>query len=322
MASEATNSFVPTHAASDVVGTVDAVAAREHPGRRGAVRRPSPARSGTRARCSASPSASSDRWRRRVARRADRAVDGAALVARRRLAQRAEPVVRVRRRHEATRRARAVHERLAIQSSSAAGSRACTHSANLARPVGSSDHAHDGAVAVVARLEHLALAVRGGEHVTACPRHAERHDAVRRAEPLGDDVDEAVQVLAGRDRDDDRAGVRGRERAACAGARSALLIASTSSTPPAPISPSTLRTASIWANGSGAGRVDDVHEHVGEAHRVERRAERLDELVRQVAHEPDRVGDEDASRRPAAGAGASAGRASRRGGPRRARRRS
>ncbi|GMA93547.1 hypothetical protein GCM10025881_03710 [Pseudolysinimonas kribbensis] len=39
------------------------------------------------------------------------------------------------------------------------------------------------------------------------------------------------------------------------------------------------------------GAVDDVHDHVRVADLLQRRPERLDELMREVAHEPDRVGD-------------------------------
>ena len=49
----------------------------------------------------------------------------------------------------------------------------------------------------------------------------------------------------------------------------------------------------MWPSGSGRGRVDDVDEQVGVDHDVERRLERLDELVGQLAHEPDGVGHED-----------------------------
>ena len=42
----------------------------------------------------------------------------------------------------------------------------------------------------------------------------------------------------------------------------------------------------------GPARVDDVQEQIGVDHLFERRAERLDQLVRQALHEPDRVGHE------------------------------
>ena len=41
------------------------------------------------------------------------------------------------------------------------------------------------------------------------------------------------------------------------------------------------------------GAVDDVHDEVGQADRVEGGAERLDQLVGQFAHEPHRVGHQD-----------------------------
>ena len=43
--------------------------------------------------------------------------------------------------------------------------------------------------------------------------------------------------------------------------------------------------------GVGMRGVDDVDDHVRLPDLLERRAERLDELVRQVAHEPDGVGE-------------------------------
>ena len=46
------------------------------------------------------------------------------------------------------------------------------------------------------------------------------------------------------------------------------------------------------ASASGAARVDDVHQQVGVGDLLERRAERLDELVRQAAHEADGVGEQ------------------------------
>ncbi len=45
------------------------------------------------------------------------------------------------------------------------------------------------------------------------------------------------------------------------------------------------------AGGVGVRGVDDVHDQVGVADLLERRPERLDQLVRQVAHESDGVGE-------------------------------
>ena len=70
---------------------------------------------------------------------------------------------------------------------------------------------------------------------------------------------------------------------------SPLLKASSSGTEPAPISPSTPRTASIWAFGVRAGAVDHVDEQVRLGDHLQGRAKRLHQLVGQLAHEPDRV---------------------------------
>ncbi len=51
-------------------------------------------------------------------------------------------------------------------------------------------------------------------------------------------------------------------------------------------------TASMRSVGFGRRRVDEVHEQIRVRDLVERRAERFDELVRQAAHEADRVGEQ------------------------------
>ncbi len=76
------------------------------------------------------------------------------------------------------------------------------------------------------------------------------------------------------------------------GARSALLNTSSSGTWSAPISRSTSRTAAIWPVRVGGAGVDDVHQVVGAGGDLERALERLDQPVRQAAHEPDRVGEQ------------------------------
>ena len=61
-------------------------------------------------------------------------------------------------------------------------------------------------------------------------------------------------------------------------------------------------TACDAAVDVGAARVDEVQQQVGVGHLFERRPERVDELVRQAAHEPDGVGEEHrlAARKPQA----------------------
>ncbi len=89
-----------------------------------------------------------------------------------------------------------------------------------------------------------------------------------------------------------------------------MLRTSSSGTWSAPISRSTLRTASIWPSGSAARRVDNVDEQVGFEHHLERRLERLDQAVGQLGDEPDRVGEQHrlaAGQRELAGGGVERG---------------
>ena len=79
---------------------------------------------------------------------------------------------------------------------------------------------------------------------------------------------------------------------------SALLMTTSSGTSLAPISPSTSRTAASCASRVGVGAVDHVQDQVGVGDLLQRRAERLDQLVRQVPDEADGVGQRV---RPAAG---------------------
>ena len=73
---------------------------------------------------------------------------------------------------------------------------------------------------------------------------------------------------------------------------SALLTTSSSGRPSAPISASTVRTASIWPSKSGAEPSTTWTMQVGLAHHLEGGAEGLDHLVGQLAHEADRVGEQ------------------------------
>ena len=124
---------------------------------------------------------------------------------------------------------------------------------------------------------------------------------------------------AGGDRRSARCSVREVQRRRPGPAASTLFNTSSSGRSTAPISRSTSRTASICASASGALSVDDVQEQVGVDHLLERRPERLDQLVRESAHEADRVGQQHRPRRRAGRAAGSSGRGSRRAGPRRAR---
>ena len=79
-----------------------------------------------------------------------------------------------------------------------------------------------------------------------------------------------------------------------ASSRSSLLKTSSRGAAPAPISSSTESTAAIASRrrSLGLGGVDDVDDQVGEHRLLERRLERLDELMRELADEADRVGDQ------------------------------
>ena len=74
--------------------------------------------------------------------------------------------------------------------------------------------------------------------------------------------------------------------------RSALLTTTSSGTDAAPISHRTVRTASICAWGSGAEPSTTWSEQVHPGHRLEGRAERLDQLVGELSDEPDGVGEQ------------------------------
>ena len=87
--------------------------------------------------------------------------------------------------------------------------------------------------------------------------------------------------------------------------RSTLLKTSRRGASPAPISSSTESTAAIASRRCvlRLGGVDDVHDEVGERGLLERRLERLDQLVRKLADEADRVGQQVAAAVVAVGAG-------------------
>ena len=79
---------------------------------------------------------------------------------------------------------------------------------------------------------------------------------------------------------------------ATSGSASHLLNTNSSGTCAAPISDEHLAHRRDLALGIGRGAVDDVDEVVAAAGHLERALERLDQSVRQVAHEADRVGDQ------------------------------
>ena len=117
----------------------------------------------------------------------------------------------------------------------------------------------------------------------------------------------------------------GRGAAAAAGvsasAASTLLNTSCSGTPSASMSPSTSRTARICASGSASAASTTCRIRSASADLLQRRAERLDQLGRQVPDEADGVGQGERPARPRPGRGARSDRGSRTARSRRARRR-
>ncbi len=119
-------------------------------------------------------------------------------------------------------------------------------------------------------------------------------------------VQEAVDAVAGEGTDGHRTLVpMRRDPSATSGAASHLLNTSSSGRCAAPISAKHLAHRGDLALGIGRRAVDDVNQVVAASGDLERALERLDQSVRQVADEADRVGDQ---HRLAAGQRQSAGR--------------
>ena len=185
---------------------------------------------------------------------------------------------------------------------------------------------HAGAGVVVHLDEHLAVAVQRRQHVAPvvrAPRSSTTGSSARSRSPIASGSLSTPSPVRGRDRE--RARVRG--RASCVtvvGIGDVDLVEHEQlghlGRRRSRAAPS--RTASIWRSGVDRGRRRRrARAESASTDLLERRPERLDQLVRQAAHEADGVGQQ---HRLAAGqaqpAGAS-GRASRTAGPRRARRR-
>jgi len=120
--------------------------------------------------------------------------------------------------------------------------------------------------------DDLALAVHGGKHVARAQgiSSATTRSATRRRSAM---LRTRVSGFSGWPRDAHRA-LEALAKTAASSERSALLMTRAGVRSGA-ISSKTVLTASIWPSGS-ARSVDHVEHEVGEAHRVERGAERLD----------------------------------------------
>ena len=120
--------------------------------------------------------------------------------------------------------------------------------------------------------------------------------AQRALELLLDAVAERLEALARRRarRARRRGGVNASSARRSSSSASALLSTSSRGRSPAPISSSTSSTARSISSHLVLRRrgVDDVQDQVGQARLLERRAERVDELVGQLADEADGVGQQ------------------------------
>ena len=161
-ATEATNSLVPTHAASASAATSTTEAPRQ-PRRRGARAAPGcPPTPGSPARCPTPPAPRARRAGGGSHGRADRAVDHPALVAPASLA-------------------RSRSRSYGYGGEPEARHDAATNSANRARPASSSTTCSVAASSPSLLADHLALPVHGGQHVARGPRA--RRAATTRSRP-------------------------------------------------------------------------------------------------------------------------------------------
>ena len=112
-----------------------------------------------------------------------------------------------------------------------------TNCRNRARPGLVEHDVHDGGPLAVRLVDHLALAVHGGQHVAPVEGDDELDHPVGHPQPVAQGPQQLVDPLAGAGRDHHRpVGCASARRAAARGARSALLTTSSSGTSAAPIS--------------------------------------------------------------------------------------
>ncbi len=145
---------------------------------------------------------------------------------------------------------------------------------------------------VVGLVDDLSLAVHGGEHVAAVEGDDELHHPVGDPQPVTDRPQQLVDPVPGEGGDDDGVRMRVGERAAPRGSRSALLITSSSGTRVGVDLVEHRADGFDLLLGLGRRRVDDMDEQVGVFDHLEGGAEGLDQLVRELADEPDGVGQQ------------------------------
>src|SRR5262249_19674822 len=160
--------------------------------------------------------------------------------------------------------------------------------------VGLGDAGADAGLPVAVHLdEHVAFAMQRGDDVAPVVRDGELHDGVECPQPGGHDLLELLDPLARRRRHCHRLRV-GRQQIVD-GAR----VGEVDLVHDEELGP--VGGADLAEDGAdgldllvgvGSTGVDDVHEHVDLGDLLQRRAERLDELVREAAYESDGVADE------------------------------
>src|SRR3984893_388383 len=132
------------------------------------------------------------------------------------------------------------------------------------------------------------------DHVAASIRHRELDDARQRPQSRGHRLEQLVDAFAGEGRDRNRARVRTEQRADRVGIGGVDLVHDDElgHVPRADLSQNPVHRLDLGLALVGA-RVDHVQQQVGVGDLLECRSERLDELVREPAHEADRVREQD-----------------------------
>ena len=149
---------------------------------------------------------------------------------------------------------------------------------------------HDGPFAVGLGAQDLGLPIQPRRDVLAAPRHQQRHLERRMRDGVADDLEQPLGALAGERRDRDRAREAPRQPRP---RRARDLVDLVEREDLGDVSRSDL--AQHPAHGLDLlvqlrrCRVGDVQDHVGVGHLLERGSERLDQIVGQLAHEPDGV---------------------------------
>jgi hypothetical protein len=141
--------------------------------------------------------------------------------------------------------------------------------------------------------QHVAFAVQRGDDVAAVERHRQLDDRIEGAQSRADRLGELLDAFAGRCRHRHRARVRREQIVDRARIGDVDLVDDQQfgTAVGADIAQDSADGDDLILGVVGAA-VHDVQQHVGAADLLERRLERLDELVRQPAHEPDGVAEQ------------------------------